>query len=580
MAFEFAGVVESNHNLARKRMFREAPNRLDFSFVYRYVECIGPHASLDLNCSLDVTWYNKNKNSRSDQQQGLGSRSFEPLSPVLITHIDYGKARATGSIFFEIDQKGHFSTFHLKINSGKLMLAKLDLGTYRNPRDREDDLLLELIDSGKLLRLRSNWLPVYINEVYSTNIVPAGDMIKESEELGSELCERLTARTASKISRDYRVRAWEPSTPEHNKEALSTAYGDIQLNAGNTQQILDSLARFHGVEQDSGAASNADTISLAFFQTAAFSKHVRSTASKQGLAVFGFSGVEDNIQPVVDLRALWHGSVTNKITLAQRRNLLATANEGTFRNHNLMGLVREKDKHSANKAGAGKSDSSVAQDDPAPDSTDPDRAEVSDLTLDLQFHACRALQRGYFLNSEPRFIEYWINMQVLGMGKELLLENAGTAIKSIRAAAQIDEPVLVVNMIGGLAHEFELEAKGLTLGSLYLTKYEAQVVNIDFSLTPTGEISIKLACAPDSASPPRLPKYASAILLTPIDTYMNAHSAVTSWLSDNDHPIVGIVPLISAAGVRPFGAHDWQADYLPVLRLVGDEAVLHPRLRR
>jgi hypothetical protein len=460
--------------------------------------------------------------------------------------VDYNKARATGGVTFEIDPKARFSRFVLKVGSGEPATAAIDLGTYVHPDDREDDFLQELINEEKILRLPSGWPLVQINDVYSTNIVPAGDLVSGSDDLGNELCERLAARTARVIPQGCSVWPWRVNLDEHDRSRMPLALTNQQLS-DNTDRIAADLTRLHGVEIVD-ECSHDDTVILAFFHTNAFSNIVRSSGSK-GLAVFGFSGVEADITPVVDLRTLWREPIVGRLTLMLRRKLLSTATVPIFQKHRLQHL------------GQGRQ---AQRDEP--------RDFDEELHSDVQIHAQRALRRGFFLNSEPRLIEYWIEMKILGFGQDLLLQNAGKAVRAIRTAANLDGPVLVVNMIGGLAHEFELNQPELRPSNLDLNDDEAIVVNIGFDANSR----------PTVTSPPSRPlggAPASAILLTPIDTYVGAHAAVTSWLAAAEHEIIGIVPLISAAAAHSFDAHDWQADFLPVLRLAGDDAVLHRRLR-
>jgi hypothetical protein len=541
---ELLGITDTTHNIERHRVFRDVPNRLEFMFTFRYHEQLGSRADgeLGLSCCLEVTWF---RPPRPVNLLSSGTRTFGPVFPE-VTHVGYGKARASGVISFEIDPRARFSRFVLKVRTSEPSSLELDLGTYVHPDDREEDLLVELINEEKLLRLPSGWPLINVSDKYSTNIIPAGDFITRSSGSANELCERLAARTAQVIPRGHNVWPWSEEIDADDGESFPLSRTSRQANP-NLDRILADLVQHHGVEVVNSWTRD-NTVALALFQTSTFGDMVTSNGIK-GLTIFGFSGVEPDITPVIDLRTLWREPVINRLTPAVRRTLLNTATTSTFQKHGMQhlrdALLRQQDE---------------------PEDLD------ETLSPDVRLHAERALCRGFFLSSEPRFIEYWIDLKVLGFGQDLLLRCAGQAIREICAGAELNGPVLTVNLIDGLAHEFSLKKPTLAPSDLGLTCEETNIVNANFDSTGRLVITPPLTVQPADVS-------SCAILLTPVDAYMGAHGVVASQLIDAKYNIIGVVPLVSIATSQPLDSYGWQADFLPVLRLAGNKALLHRRLR-
>lgn len=504
---EFLGVVRTTQHFYRPHFFRDTPNILYFTVTFRYR---GRPAKSGWNLETRLLVNN--------ETQPLGRVTPE------ITHTGYEEARLEGEIPFRLKYGDRHPRFCLEIGPTDTPYATLDLGTYLHHRLEPGDMLLDLIEQGNLLRLPNEWPLIGVGDGQFTNLLPGAAMVEGSN---SELVQRLAALTADRARTmgDSRFWVWRPrqrasGAPDDDRrfilnDRFAACADRIQHELEASHQIIFSDMR-------------AGSVAFTYFQTEDFCNNIGD--GERALTVFGIK-TRDNLEVVIDLQQLLSAQLAGRITPSHLKQLYATATRGQFQKHRL------------DKLGYTEFD------------VDDSPAQPSRLETRVQ----QATRPGVFLNSEPALVPFWVNFSSLSLGMEIgkdpLLLSAGNAVRIIANAVKPPGRVTVANLVSLLNPEFGLAAE-LNTQKLGLSASDVQVVNI----THDSDRGFQVGDDEVLSGP--------VIVITPVDTYAIQFREFLTWVEKEQIKIIGVVPFISAASVRPLLPASWHALFVPVVRLM------------
>lgn len=542
--------IRTRYTLSPETLFQCVSATLRFELLFTYglsVESDGPRdLEVVLKVRDDTNAYHKHRVDGTE-----------------VRHIDYGRAILKGSVEFVVPQS-MMSTFILEIAPPGQPSVSLCLGRHRHPLDEPLDLLKAWIEREALLRLPRGWTMVPVSDGFITNIVasPAPILVASGtpgtfnyRATSQELLVRIAALTAIKL------RLFSPNPHvclDPARDAPEVSASAYQRWSSGANTVADVLKTSHGVHLVADQAPHDDVIGLAFYQTLEFTSWVNE-AGGRGVAIFGWDDPATDITAVVDLHCLQD---IPSYWLRQVRNT-----DGRI--HKLDGALKSLETR----------DRSPSQPAAVPPSW-------RDNAKNLCERVSAATHKGMFLNSEPRIVGYWIDLAQLGLEVTSELTSDAPAAGGLPKRSFVDDALHVAQAIVSrtgdgsraaiigvqpsdlgtyLFAQVKLSVEGerdpVLVGNMYFEQGEPRVeANLEQLLREDGPCRV--------------------VLLIVIDTYTAELDQAISWLHERKHAVVGVVPLVSATETRPHGAHAWEADYFPLVRVHDGTCDSNPRLRR